>query len=495
MINADDILGITTTCLAQRYDDPKPTPDLHIEMWEECCSDSTMVAIAAPRGHAKSTAITFAYALTLLLFRESKHLLLLSSNETLATDFLHDIKIELQENDNLNQHFGPFVFLKDSTTEIVVQFKDKAKFRVICKGSNQRMRGLKWERKRPDHVIGDDLEDDEIVLNEERRDRFRRWFYGAVRPIIKDGGKIRLAGTILHLDSLLQRTMPKEHDKYTRKSALKEWSEDPKRRWRSVKYRAHDEDFTNILWPEMFPRAKLEDIREEYAEFGLLDVYGQEYLNDPVDQSTAHFRREDFIPMDDGHYDLRKTYYVGGDLAISEKKRSAYSSFTVGGMDSDGLLHIVDQRRGRWDTLEIIEELFNINERWAPDLIRIESENIEKTLRPVLEAEMARRDIWLPYDFKPALKDKVARMRAFQFRMRAGRVRFDKNASWYPEYEEELAHFPKWPYADQVDSSAWLGETINEQHNADTDEEVEEMDYQNMLRRDSQQGRDSVTGY
>ena len=88
-MTADDILGLTVTCLAARYDDPKPTPDLHIEMWEECCSDHTMVAIAAPRGHAKSTAITFAYALALLLFRESQHLLLLSSNETLSADFLH----------------------------------------------------------------------------------------------------------------------------------------------------------------------------------------------------------------------------------------------------------------------------------------------------------------------------------------------------------------------------------------------------------------------
>jgi predicted phage terminase large subunit-like protein len=494
-VTADDILGLTVTCLAARYDDPKPTPDLHIEMWEECCSDHTMVAIAAPRGHAKSTAITFAYALALLLFRESQHLLLLSSNETLSADFLHEIKTELQENDILNQHFGPFNFLKDSTTEIVVQFKDKAKFRVICKGSNQRMRGLKWERKRPDTVIGDDLEDDEIVLNEERRDRFRRWFYGAVRPITKDGGKIRLAGTILHLDSLLERAMPREKSKHTQHTPLKTFSTDPKRRWRSVKYRAHDEQFEHILWPEMFPKEKLQGIRDEYAEFGLLDVYGQEYLNDPVDQSTAHFRREDFIPMGDDDYSLRKTYYVGGDLAISEKKRSAYSSFTVGGVDSGEFLHIVDQRRGRWDTLQIIEEMFNLYERYNFELMRIESENIEKTLRPVLEAEMVRRDIFFPYDFKPALKDKVARMRAFQFRMRAGRVRFDKRASWYPEYEEELAHFPKWPYKDQVDSSAWLGETINEQHRANTDAEIEDMEYDAMVDRDMYKGVNLVTGY
>ena len=54
------------------------------------------------------------------------------------------------------------------------------------------MRGLKWERKRPSLVLVDDVEDEELVASEARREKFRRWFYGAVKPILRDGGKIRM---------------------------------------------------------------------------------------------------------------------------------------------------------------------------------------------------------------------------------------------------------------------------------------------------------------
>jgi len=494
-LSAERLLGLTVSCLAARYDEPKPVPQLHMEMWDYFCSDHPQVAIAAPRNHAKSTALTFAYALGLLLFRESRHLMIISSNESLATEFLNDIKVELQENELLMREFGPYVFLRDRDAEIVVRFNDGHKFRVICKGSNQRMRGLKWERKRPDTVLCDDLEDDEIVLNEERRDRFIRWFYGALKPIIRSGGKIRLYGTILHTASLLAKTMPAQKGEHTVHTPLRTYSTDPDRPWLSILYRAHNEDYSEILWPEQFSAKALQRIRRDFAEIGLLDVYGQEYLNNPVDMNTSYFRRDDFLPMTEGDKETRKVFYVGVDLAISEKDKRAYSVFVVGGIDHDKTLHIVDVRRDRWDSLGIIDEMFNLYERYQFDLMRVESEQIEKTLKPVLDAEMTRRQIYFSYDSKPPVKDKESRARAFQYRMRAGNVRFDKQASWYDEYEEELTFFPRYPYKDQVDASAWLGDLVAEELTAETDNELEEYEYQRMVEDDWEFGRDSVTGY
>lgn len=498
MLTADLIHGLTLSCLAARYDEPKPIPAVHLEWWALCCEDHPQVAIAAPRGHAKSTAITFAYVLAALLFRASRHCLILSSNESLASDFLGDLKVELQENETLQQAFGPFRFFKEAEAELIVGFPNGDKFRVIAKGAGQRMRGLKWERKRPDLVVGDDLEDDEIVLNEERREKFRRWFYGAVRPILRQGGLLRLVGTIIHLDSLLERTMPRAKDPETLEEPLRIASTNPERAWRSVKYRAHSADYAHILWPAQFPARKLKEIRREYAEMGLLDVYGQEYLNDPIDDTTAYFRREDFLPMSprdlDRIRDKRLQYYVGGDLAITKDKKNACTCFVIGGVDDQKTLHIVDVRRGRWDTLEIIEELFNIQERWSPDLFRMESENIEKTLKPVLDAEMVRRQVFLNYDSEPPKKDKLQRARAFQFRMRAGNVRFDKSASWYADYEEELTHFPKWPTLDQVDASAWLGILIAEEIAAPTERDLEDERYEAMQEAEAM-GASPVTGY
>ena len=57
-IDAEVIEGFTVSHLAAKYDQPKPIPKFHLEMWDLSCSDEPKVAIAAPRKHAKSTAIT-----------------------------------------------------------------------------------------------------------------------------------------------------------------------------------------------------------------------------------------------------------------------------------------------------------------------------------------------------------------------------------------------------------------------------------------------------
>jgi len=40
------------------------------------------------------------------------------------------------------------------------------------------------------------------------------------------------------------------------------------------------------------------------------------------------------------------TYYVGMDFAISEDQRRDYTVIVVAGMDTDGMLYVVDVQRG-----------------------------------------------------------------------------------------------------------------------------------------------------
>lgn len=493
-LTKDDILGLTVSVLAQRYDDPKPVPSCHEEWWELFCSDHPQVAISAPRGHAKSTSVTFAFSIGLIGFRAGKHILLLGASEEMASLFIQDIRTEFQENEELIRAFSFKKFLKQTETELIGQFTDGEKFRMIAKGAMQRMRGLKWERKRPDWVLFDDLEDDEIVLNEQRREKFRRWFYGAVRPIVKSGGKIRGVGTIIHLDSLLNRMMPPKKDIDTVDLGLKVYSKKP-RGWQSVKYRAHTPDFQQILWPQMYDEARLKAIRADFAEMGMLDVYGQEYLNEPIDESTSKFRRQDFLPMEESHKAQRMRYYVGADLAIGEKKRNARTVFVVGGMDEGGFLNIVDVRKDRWDGPDIVDEMFNLDKRYSPEIFRVEQENIQRALGGFIYNEMDTRRQYINLDTKPPTKDKDQRATALASMMRAGRVRFDKQADWYPDFEDELCSFPRGTFVDQVDAAAWLGDLIQNLEPAQTSEEIEQEAYDLELEESFALGRSAITGY
>ena len=105
-IDAAAIFGFSVKYLAEKYDNRKPIPSFHLEMWELCCSEAQKVAIAAPRKHAKSTAITFAYILAMMLLKEKTFCLLVSNTEAQASEFLISIKSELEHNEFLRKDFG-----------------------------------------------------------------------------------------------------------------------------------------------------------------------------------------------------------------------------------------------------------------------------------------------------------------------------------------------------------------------------------------------------
>ena len=80
-----------------------------------------------------------------------------------------------------------------------------------------KLRGLRWNNKRPNLVVVDDLENDEAVVNRDRREKLKRWFNGALLPCLSDTGIVRVVGTILHLDSLLESLMPENQLNTTNK--------------------------------------------------------------------------------------------------------------------------------------------------------------------------------------------------------------------------------------------------------------------------------------
>src|SRR5690242_8866720 len=93
--DAEVIEGFVRAILLKNFDNPSEIPDCHREWWKMCCSDHKFVAIAAPRGHAKSTAITLSYTLANVLFRQRRFILLVSDTEAQSTFFLNSLKREI----------------------------------------------------------------------------------------------------------------------------------------------------------------------------------------------------------------------------------------------------------------------------------------------------------------------------------------------------------------------------------------------------------------
>lgn len=494
--------GFVGSVLISRFDDPAPIPDCHREWWDLCTSPAKYVAIAAPRGHAKSTAITHSYVLACVLFRERSYVLLVSGTEAQSIQFLNDIKTELLENDNIKTLFKLKGLVKDSETDIICEMSDGHKFRIQAKGSEQRLRGVKWAGKRPDLIVCDDIEDDEQVMSKDRREKFRRWFYGALIPCLSVDGIIRVVGTILHMDSLLERLMSefqlqtRSKRKFLVIEPLRTYS-DHHLPWKSVKYRAHSPEYEHILWPQRITKEFLQEKYQQYVDQGLPDVYSQEYLNIPLDETQAYFKRGDFIQRTDEDRKLPMRYYIAGDLAISERERADWTVFVIGGMDEHGMLYIVNVIRERMNALEIVETILALEQTYKPEVFALEEGQISKAIGPFLYDEMPKRGIFPNIIGIRPSADKSVRARSIQARMRAKAVKFDKTGDWYPTFEDECVRFPRDKHDDQVDSFAYLGLILEKMVEAPTQIDIEIEDYERDLRTSGlyELGRSATTGY
>jgi predicted phage terminase large subunit-like protein len=518
------IEGFVGSVLAPNFDKPAPTPEFHRELWGYCCSDKPLVAVAAPRGHAKSTAVSLSYVLAAALFRNRTFILLISDTEGQAKEFLGDIKKELQVNENLIGLFGVKKFVKDTETDIIVEMDDGYRFRIIAKGSEQKVRGLKWNHLRPDLIVCDDIENDEIVMNQDRREKFLNWVLKALLPCRAPHGIVRIVGTILHLDSFLARICPEDGGKYTKKVGLKSVSTNPKTMFHSVVYAAHSggnpndiKSLDDILWPlRLQPTAAekgksvLEYTKEWFldkyntaVELGKPEGYAQEYLNRPLDDSYTHFRRSDFIAIteadkqaiENGNKPLLK--FCGVDLAISEKERADWSVFHVVGIDAAGYLYHINTIRERMDGAQIVETLIRLQLSYNLEWIAIEQDKVGKAIGPFLRESAMRLGIFPTIVPIVPSADKQTRMRSIQARMRMQTVRFDKSADYFPVLEQEFLQFPRGRHDDQVDAYSCIGLALDKMAEAPTREDVQEEEFLEEKRQSGlmYQGRNLETGY
>lgn len=510
-LTADLIYGFAAGLLSKGFDEPAPTPDCHREWWEMCCSAHKRVAIAAPRGHAKSTAITKCYTLAAVLFRSADYVLIVSDTYNQACLFLGEIKRELTANQDLIDLFGlkkeedgQVIIDMDRENDVIVSFSDGHQFRITAVGSEQKVRGLLWNGRRPNLIVGDDLENDEIVMNPERRDKFKQWIQNALLPCLSERGRIRIVGTILHMGSFLESTMPRDVSENSLHSDLSVRMKRPMDGWYSVRYAAHGPTgkFDQILWPTKWTEKRLKEIQDFYNRQGNPEGYYQEYLNRPIDPKHSFFKEDDFTAMDLKDFELPWPHYpcyLSVDLALSTKERRDWSVFVVASTDETGLLHIRHVVRDRLDPKEIVEHIVKLKTVYKFSVMLIGKGTLEKAIGPYLMEELHRRNLFVHIEKIPEIIDKRSRAQSIRARMRAGGVKFNKEKAWFLELKQEMLQFDRGQHDDQVDAMSLLGLYLEQIQVAPTAKEIDEEHYYEenakFLEDELNQGRGQITGY
>lgn len=460
----------------------------HADLWRLVCSPDDLVAAAAPRGHAKSTSVTLAYGLANLLYRCTDYLVIVSDTfEGQAVEHIRDYARELTENEDLIRDFRIKKLVKNVEGDIIIKFEDGVLCRVKGLGMEGAIRGLKWRGKRPGMFIIDDAENPELVESKLRRDKSRGWLMKDLIPAGRRGCKVRMVGTILHHDAALARFC-KGVDKKDKA-------------WKSKVYKAHKSfnDFSDILWPEMWPEERLKKERQRFLDDNTSDGYSQEYLNDPTGPVDAYFRMEDLMDCDPNDLRAHGDFYAGWDFAVSKEQRADYSTCSIWKVLADRRKVKTAQYRGRLDAKELVELILKVQVDFQPRVQFFERGALEKAIEPFLEDQMRAREVNVNVQKVTRNKDKETFARPLQGLVRRHDLTFDKSIPEWPDVEEEYLRFPRAAHDDIIDSDSIIAQGLSEITQAATTEEIEDEDYFNRFRESTDHlasmGRNATTGY
>lgn len=390
------------------------SPAFHKKLLEESYKHR-FFAVQAPRGSAKSTVLAFLKPMHRICFKEKKFIVLVQNTYKKAVGSLESIKDEIRWNERIKKDFG-IELEKDSEGDTIFRHRDGFRTRFLCKGVEQigSIRGEKFGAYRPDYILGDDMEDDEMVKSSERRQSLKELYDNALIP----AGDIKnldvdIIGTILHDAALMAALVsPAEYKEYRKLFFM-------------ARYK--DNGVPTSLWPERWSVNDLNIMEGQKPE-----AFAKEMQGDPSSGSLETVSREDFRYWDiqdnlivmynpDNSVHARWNFKecnaaIGIDLAWEEKQTNDFSAFMPGFVTPandllfDNYINKKGMRPDEWE-----EIAFSLSARYEKLTgkrvpLGLEKSKLEKVMQWFLKEAMRRRNEWLYFkSVSWGGKDKVER--------------------------------------------------------------------------------------
>jgi hypothetical protein len=413
------------------------------------------LAVVAPREHAKSSILSFLYVMHCIYYNKKKFIVMFSDTKSKAMNFLDRIRIELKENEILGMTYGKAEFVKDSEYELVFNFPGRDKIRISSRGEDGigHIRGEIKGAYRPDLMIFDDVEYQELVDSPERRLKLKQDFRQAALP----AGDIETCqyiaiGTILHFDALIAELVDK--DKYTD--------------WHKLFYRAVlDEATEQVLWQDRVPFSYLMQLKKDDPV-----TFAKEYMNNPISGENATFKPDNFRywKVEGNGYNLYDKYgavttkgafsnclpAIACDLAWSTKKTADETALVACLLDphSNILVHTCLHERGmrpeRFAELlfQLVQNLHALT--GTRPTVGLEKAMLERVTQHLLKNEMRKRNEF--FIIKP-LKWEADKISRITINLEA---RYATNTIYHQHgmghLEDQLIQFPYAPHDDVADA-------------------------------------------
>ena len=469
----------------------RPSPDFHRELdgiWQQgvlkgrsplAPADAKKISrlpgvrrvVAAPRGHAKSTNLTFKGTMHAVLYEYKHYPIIISDSSEQAEGFLDNIRVEFEENPAIIEDFG-FLPGKVWRGNVLVT---KSNIKLEAIGSGKKIRGRKHRNWRPDLIILDDVENDENVRTPDQRGKLDNWFKKAVSKAGDDYTDIIYIGTLLHYDSLLANTLKnpayraikyKAVISFSEADALwQQWTEiytdlanDDREREALAFFQQHQATMlagTKVLWEEKLSYYDLMVMRVSEGE----SAFNSEMQNEPINPDDCLFMEEWLDYYNEAEIDFRdRAFQFFGfvDPSLGKSKKSDFSAIvTLAKHKASGYMFVVDADIERRHPDRIIMDVLD-KERWLRAAygrgykkFGAEVNQFQWFLKEELAKASARAGLYLPIEEVQQSSDKVLRIQTLQPDVKNKYIKFNRR---HKRLIEQLTQFPMAAHDDGPDA-------------------------------------------
>lgn len=296
------------------YIEDRRSPEFHKEIIELLEGESSRLAVAAPRGFAKSTIVSFAYVIWSILRERYKFIILVSATDALAEDLADFIRLEFTDNKRILEDFGNLLLGIGQSGDFTVN-----KTRILARGRKQAVRGFRFRQHRPDLIILDDIEKDTEAVSPTVVNSVLDTIIRGLIPSLSTKGKLVVVGTILRTRSVTGTLLLSE--------------DEPWNLWTRKIYRAIEPDGKGnecSLWEDRF---SLEFLHEQLAIMGR-SAFNAEYQNMPSDEEHAMFTEKMII---DSRHSPHSPSVLFIDPSVDGIKKNDYKAAVLVSKNSCGI--------------------------------------------------------------------------------------------------------------------------------------------------------------
>lgn len=454
------------------------------------------VAIAAPRGSAKSTIVSLEYVIYSICYKLESFIVVISSTADQAIGLLADIKKELQENRRLIQDFPGVCEIgakpappRWTQREIITRNNIK----VLALGTGQQIRGRRNKESRPTLIILDDVETDDPSQNPENYSKLSDWL---TKSVFKSGTpetNVVCVGTIHHYNSLLaqfvsERSFPGWHKRVYRSVVSWPARSDLWEQWVNIYNNQHEykgntgseaaKEFykvneeamlsgAEVLWPEHLSYYSLMELREQDGYMS----FNSEMQNEPINPRDCIFRMEDVHYWEDNYSSedellailgSNKQVYGACDPSLGKQnRRGDYSAIVTAVRDlRSGTLYILDADLERRYPDKTIDDILSYQRRRKYQMFAFEANQFQEFMASELEKRSRQQGCYLSLENIKHTSDKRARIETLQPLIKNGTIQFSKR---HHLLLDQMRCFPKGTHDDGLDALEMVVRLAQEQ--------------------------------